>query len=188
MKTEKMKTVKGIYAGILHPESGKLLLTRRTGSTSIVPGVSFRGNWELIGGAIMASNEKSVPYNYYLDELYRIMEAKAGIVVHRQAKGLPAMHSVLFKGPAGGYDEASVIPMVYDAEPTIGEALWVTPIELQTLANEFEPADEETGKSGKGLVSGYGKRMYCMGLCALSHSPNHNHCISALIMLSEIFP
>jgi len=183
MSIEKMATVRSIYAGILHPKSGKLLLTRRTGSTSIIPNVSFRGNWELIGGAVMASDKKSVPYNYYLSELCRLMEAKAGIVM--VIRGLPVMHSVLFKGP-DGYDEASVIPVVQDTTSTIGETQWVSPRKLRALADEFEPADEGKGKSGKGLVSGYGKRMHCMGLCALSHSPNYDYRVEALRTLQKI--
>ncbi|MDP3991010.1 MAG: hypothetical protein Q8P63_01820 [Candidatus Nealsonbacteria bacterium] len=185
MAKEKMVTTRGIYVGILHPKSGKLLLVRRTGSTSIIPDVSFCGNWEIIGGAVMASDNKAVPYNYYLGELSRLMEAKAGIVM--VILGLPAMHSVLFKGP-NGYDEASVIPIVHDAKPTIGEMLWVSPHELQILTDEFEPVDEKTGKSGKGLLSGYGKRMHCMALAALSHSPNYDFSIEAMRMLREIIP
>ena len=57
---------------------------------------------------------------------------------------------------------------------------------LRTLAEEFEPADERTGKSGKGLLSGYGKRMHCMALAALSHSPNHDFIRQATGMLQEI--
>jgi hypothetical protein len=183
MKKGKMTTVRSIYAGILHPKSGKIVLTRRTKPTSIIPGVSFRGNWELIGGAVMATNKKSVPYNYYLSELRRLIEEKTGIVMVVQ--GLPMMYSVLFKGVAG-YDEASVVPIVRDIEPTIGEIYWVSPQELRVLADEFEPADEDKGKSGKGLLSGYGKRMHCMALAALSHSPNYNFKIEAMRILQEI--
>lgn len=183
METEKMMTARGIYAGIMHPDTGKLLLTRRTKPNSIIPDVSFRGNWEVIGGAVMASDEKSVPYNYYLGELCRIVETKTGIVM--AIRGLPAMHSVLFKGPAG-YDEASVIPIVSDVQPTIGDTLYVSPYELRSLAEEFEPANEKTGKSGKGLLSGYGKRMHCMALAALSHSSNQNFIREAVRILDEI--
>jgi hypothetical protein len=183
MEKEKMATAWGIYAGFLHPESGKLALTRRNTPDSIIPGKSFRGNWELIGGAVMVSDEESIPYNYYSRELTRLIEKKIGIVL--EIPGLPMMYSTLFKGPAG-YDEASVVPMVRDIEPTIGEIYWVSPQELQVLAEEFEPADESKGKSGKGLLSGYGKRMHCMALIALSHSPNHNFQTEALRMLREI--
>jgi len=134
MGTEKLVAARGIYAGISHLENGKLLLIRRTNPTSIIPGVSFKGNWELPGGAVMASEAKSVPYNYYLDELCRHLKEKTGIVM--PMGGLPAMHSVFFKGPAG-YDEASVIPMICDVKPTIGETLWVSPCELRVLADEL---------------------------------------------------
>ncbi len=184
MGTEKMMTVRGIYAGIMHPDTGKLFLTRRTKPDSIIPGVSFEGNWELIGGAVMASDEKSVPYNYYFSELCRIAESKTGLVII--GRGIPTMYSVLFKGKDGGYDEASVIPMVSDAQPTFGETIYVSPSELRTLAEEFEPADEKTGKSGKGLLSGYGKRMHCMALAALSRSPNQDFVREAIKTLDEI--
>ncbi len=178
-----MMTVRGIYAGIMHPNTGKLLLMRRVKPTSIIPNVSFRGNWELIGGAVMTSDEKSVPYNYCLGELCRIVEIKTGLVII--GRGMPAMYSVLLKGP-NGYDEASVIPIVSDAQPTFGDTTYVSPSELQTLVEEFEPADEKTGKSGKGLLSGYGKRMHCMALTALSHGPNQDFVREAVRMLDEI--
>lgn len=186
MGTEKVMPARSFYEGILHPESGKLLVYRRTSITSIIPNVSFRGNWELIGGAVMTSDAESVSYHYYLGELCRHLEEKTGIVM--AIRGLPVMHTLLFKGKDGKYDESSVIPMVQDVTPTKGETLWVSPYELRTLADEFEPADEKTGKSGKGLVSGYGKRMHCMGLCALTHSPNYDFSVEAIRMLQEILP
>jgi len=183
MGTEKVMVTRGVYAGVFDPDTGKLLLMRRTKTDSIIPGVSFQGNWELPGGAVMASDEKSVPYNYYLWDLMRLLKEKTGIVI--VVRGLPAMYSVLFKGPAG-YDEASVIPLISSGKPTVGDTIYVSPYELRTLAEEFEPADEKTGKSGKGLLSGYGKRMHCMALAALSHSPNHDFIRQATGMLQEI--
>jgi len=184
MGLEKMMTVRGIYAGIMDPGTGKLLLTRRTKTDSIIPGVSFRGNWELPGGAVMASEEKSVPYNYYLTELIRLVREKTGILI--VVRGLPTMYSVLFKGKDGGYDEASVIPFISFAKSTIGDTIYVSPYELRTFAEEFEPAEEKTGKSGKGLLSGTGKRMHCMALAALTHSPNQDFIRQAAGMLQMI--
>lgn len=184
MATEKVMTTRGIYAGVINPKTGKLLLTRRTKTDSIIPGVSFHGNWELPGGAVMASDQESVPYNYYLWDLIRLLREKAGI--HIVIRGLPAMYSVLFKGKDGKYDEASVIALVSPVEPTIGDGIFVSPYDLQALAEEFEPADEKTGKSGKGLLSGMGKRMHCMALVALSHSPNQMFIQEATRMLYEI--
>lgn len=183
MEKEKIAVVRSIYAGFLHPKSGKVSVARRKKPESIIPGVSFRGNWELIGGAIMATDKEKISYNYYLDELCRLIKVKAGIVITLQ--GLPMMYSVLRKGP-DGYDEASVIPIVQDVKPTIGETQWVSPQELLDLAKEFEPADESIGKPGKGLLSGYGKRMHCMALTTLSHSPNYKYKVEALAMLREI--
>ncbi|MDO8559369.1 MAG: hypothetical protein Q7R84_03485 [bacterium] len=183
MGTEKVTVTRGIYAGVLDSDTGKLLLMRRTKTDSIIPGVSFKGNRELPGGAIMASNDNIVPYNYYLQDLVRLLKEKTGIVI--VVRGLPVMYSVFLKGPAG-YDEASVIPLVSYDKPTIGDTIYVSPYELRTLTEEFEPADEKTGKSGKGLLSGYGKRMHCMALLALSHSPNRDFVRQAMGMLDNI--
>lgn len=183
MGTEKVMPTRGIYAGVMDPDTGKLLLMRRTKTTSIIPGVSFRGNWELPGGAVMASDEKSVPYDYHLKELTRLLQEKTGIL--SVVRGLPFMYSVFFKGPAG-YDEASVIPLTLSEKPTIGDTIYVSPYELRALAEDFEPADEKTGKSGKGILSGKGKRMHCMALAALSHSPNQDFVRQAMSMLQMI--
>lgn len=162
---EKVKTTVGVYAGILRLSDGKLLLRRRTEIPSIIPGKSFKGNWELPGGGVMETEK--VPYCHLTNELKREVEEETGISI--EVNPMPPMYSVLFKGPEG-YDLALVTPIKTSLEPTKGETIWVSTEELNKLAREFEPADKKTGKDGKGIVSGFGKRMHCMALKALSTS------------------
>lgn len=178
---EKVSTNLGIYLGILHPHTGKLLLIRRTGSKSIIPNVSFKGNWELPGGAVMVTDASAIPYNYYFKELSRLLREKTGMEI--ELLGLRRMYSVMFKGSAG-YDHASVVPLITEAPVTVGEWKWVSPKELAVLAEEFKPADEKIGRSGEGLVSGTGKRMHCMALAALGESPSGDYAEEAARMLN----
>jgi len=181
---EKVSTNLGIYLGILHPRTGKLLLIRRKGSKSIIPNVSFRGNWELPGGAVMATDVPSIiPYNYYFKELSRLLKEKTGMEI--KLSGLQPMYSVMFKGP-NGYDYASVVRLITEETVTIGEGKWVSPKELAVLAEEFKAADESTGKSGEGLLGGSDKRMHCMALVTLSGSPNGTYAEEARQMLYAI--
>ena len=99
--------------------------------------------------------------------------------------GLKPTYSVMFKGP-NGYDYASVVRLITEEIVTIGEGKWVSPKELAVLAEEFKAADESTGKSGEGLVSGTGKRMHCMALAALNGSPNEAYAEEARHMLYTI--
>ena len=174
----------GIYAGILNPEKeGKLLLRRRVEKHSIIPGKSFKGCWELPGGAVTATTESAIPYNYYLDDLIKNVKDRTGISLSSPA--LPLMYLVLFKGSAG-YDLAGVVIAIMAQEPTVEETIYVSPKELAQLAKEFVPADEKTGKDGVGLLSGEGKRMHCMALAALCHSPNLDYAQEAPEMLYQI--
>jgi 8-oxo-dGTP pyrophosphatase MutT (NUDIX family) len=171
---ERIKTTVGVYAGILRWSDGKLLLRKRTEIPSDIPGKSFRGNWELPGGGV--EEAETVPYHHLAVELLREIEEEVGIPIQlgiphaSSISPMPPMHAVLFKGP-GGYDLAMVTPIVTSLEPTKGETVWVSIMELEQLAKEFEPADKKTGKDGKGLLGGYGKRMHCMALKALCSSP-----------------
>lgn len=182
---EKMKTAVGVFAGLLKQESGKnagkLLLRRRTEIPSIIPGKSFKGNWELPGGGVMEAEK--VPYCHLVNELKREVEEETGIPI--AIDPMPPMYPVLFKGPEG-YDLALVTPIETSLESTKGETIWVNVEELNKLAREFEPADKKTGKDGKGLLGGYGKRMHCMALRALYFSPNPTYSEDAGVMLIEI--
>jgi len=178
---EKISTTVGVFAGILDQTSGKLLLRRRVEEDSIIPGKSFRGNWELPGGGVM--DMEKIPYNHLLNELVREVDEEVGVPI--SVDPMAPLYAVFFKGPAG-YDLAVVTPVVTSSSPTKGETIWVSPDELEKLAKDFAPADKKKGIDGKGIVSGYGKRMHFMALKALSVSPNVTYAEKARAMLAEI--
>ncbi len=190
---EKLKVVRGIYIGLMDRETGKLVLIRRTRDDSALPGVSFRGNWELPGGAVLEPEKLPIPYNYYLKELAARVKAKSGIdPASLHLSSMPALRSVVTK-LGDTFDEASVTPLtishVVATHPTFISScdyLWVSPSELKTEAERFKPADESKNQSGEGLVSGYGKRMHCMCLAALECSPNDEFSIEASEELYQI--
>lgn len=171
----KLVTTVGAYIGLLNPEhEGRLLLRRRVEEGSILPGQSFKGNWELPGGGVRETEKPG--YDYLLQEAVREFEEEVGIALALTLaidEAFP-MYPALFKGPQG-YDLAGVIPVVAQLEPTIGETLWVSPEELSELARIFVSATEAKKQGlaeAQGIVSGWGKRMHWMALCALTHSPN----------------
>lgn len=181
---EKAKMVMGVYAGIMNPEEdGKLLLRRRVEEHSIIPGKSFKGNWELPGGAVLESPDDSIFYNHYLADLLKNVKERTGISLNPTV--LPPMHLVMLKG-AAGYDLAAVAISFSIEEPSVKDTIYVSPEELAQLANEFVAADPKTGKDGVGLLSGYGKRMHCMALTALCQGPNREYVKEAVEMLGEI--
>ena len=172
----------GVYAGILNPKKeGKLLLRRRVEEDSIIPGKSFRGNWELPGGGVMETEKPG--YDWLVRELKREVEEEVGISIPVDL--MPPMYSLFFRGPLGD-DLAQVTPIIAEVEPAKGETRWVSPTELESLAEEFVPANKKAGIEGKGIVSGYGKRMHCMALASLCHSPNPKYAKQATEMLREI--
>ena len=181
---EKIKTTVGVFAGILNT-GGELLLVRRTVHPNILDEkgekISFKGNWELPGGGVM--DAEKVSYCHLVNELKREVQEEVGVVVSPDL--MPAMYPVLFKGSLG-YDLALVTPIETSVTPTKEKTILVSPEELERLAKEYEPADKKTGKDGKGIVSGYGKRMHCMALKALCFSPNPEYAKQAWEMLTEI--
>ncbi|PIP24409.1 MAG: hypothetical protein COS25_00930 [Candidatus Nealsonbacteria bacterium CG02_land_8_20_14_3_00_37_10] len=189
---EKAKIAVGVYAGILNSE-GKLLLRRRTETGSIIPGRSFKGNWELPGGGIMETDEESIPYSYAVKELKREVREEVGIRL--TISKMPPLFTVMFKGPAG-YDLAMVTPVQSEQisnlsvgqgiEGMKGDFIFVSTEELNELAREFVSADKKKGIDGKGLLSGYGKRMHCMALMALFKSRNTDYSRQAATTLTQI--
>ena len=172
-----------IYVGFIN-EVGKLLLVKRTSDESVVPGVSFRGNWELPGGSV--EDADSLSYDYHIRTGIAKAEEKVGI--HLDFTQAPRMYTFLFKG-AAGCDLCAVIPVVSHKLPNKGETLYVSPLELKGLAVQFVSATdaEKQGLSeGQGLISGWGKRMCCMSLNVLTHSPDTLFASEAHQLLSEI--
>ena len=160
-----------MYIGFINSTHGKLLLVRRVQEDSIIPGVSFKGNWELPGGAMEEMDNPG--YGYAILTAFRKAAEKTGIVTRFTPQMAPC-HMTFFKGPRG-YDLAGVIPHRIDTEPTKGETMWVSFHELENLAGEFISETKAKAKNlpeAKGLVSGWGKRMHCMALAAMTHSPN----------------
>ncbi len=182
MGEEKVTPTIGVFAGIL-TVNGKLLLRRRVESDSIVPGKSFKGNWELPGGGVMkeetfeATNETVIP-----KALAREVKEKAGLEI--EMTSMLAMYPAIL---AKEYTKKEVVDFAFVViiQPDQwrgqlkGETMWVSPGELYKLARKFEPADRKTGKDGKGIVSGYGKRMHRMALMSFSHSPNEGYSFEA---------
>lgn len=159
---KKVKATIGVFAGIINP-SGKILLRRRLEESSIT-GESFKGCWELPGGGVLLQD--GMPYDHLVRELEREVKEEVGIQIELQF--MSPMYPVFF-GEA--QDLALVAPFVTDQKPTTkGETRWVSLEQLNDLAKAYTPPDKETGKEGRGIVSGYGKRMHCMALKALSVS------------------
>jgi len=180
---EKIRCTIGIYIAILNPDRhGRLLIWRRTEEGSIIPGVSFYGNWEMPGGGVYVPSTQ-VGYDYPLKEGVRQLEEEVGIKGLRLL-GMRPTSILLFQT-----DLALVVPWIVSAEPTKGETRWVSTAEYNQLAKEFigpKEAKEQGLPEARGLVSGWGKRMHCLGLWALTHSPNEDFTGEALSTLDSI--
>ena len=181
---EKLLSTTGILMAILNPErEGRLLLRQREEQSSLIPGKSFLGNWELPGGGARVPVGQ-VPYDYLLQEGLRELEEEVGI--HLEVRGMPAMYSTLY---APARDHALVVPQVAIASPTKGKTRWASVEEMNQLARDYVPADiaKAQGLSeARGLVSGWGGRMHCACLAAMRHSPNQEFVLEARRTLDEI--
>jgi len=167
---ERIKATIGVFAGIIFEratgsnEQGKLLLRRRVEENSTIPGKSFKGCWELAGGGVLKT--VNMPYSHLVSQLKKEVNEEVGIPI--TVDPMPPMYPVFFGKTK---DLAMVTPVETSVKPTKGETIWVSLDELNQLAREFEQPDKRTGKDGRGIVSGYGKRMHCMALKALCFSP-----------------
>jgi len=163
---EKIEATIGIFAGIIN-EEGKLLLRRRVEENSIIPGKSFKGCWELPGGGVLKTTA-DMPYSHLVNQLKKEVNEEIGIPI--TVDPMPPMYPVFF----GKKEDLAMVTFVETSpsflKPIKGETMWVSLDELNQLAWEFEQPDKKTGKDGKGIVSGYGKRMHCMALKALCFS------------------
>lgn len=169
-----------VYAAMFFPDStkfkkdsGKLVLHRRPA------GVSFAGDWELLGGGINgAANSQSSNERIIGQELNRIISEKISFSFEIEIEHMPPMHAAVLKG---GSDWAFVVPVITDS---LGIAIFgmtnfmlVSPGELLTLAN---------GPEGNRLLSGYGKRMHRLALAAFIYSSNEDYIKEAREMRKEI--
>jgi len=182
----KLLTNVGMFVGFLNPKyDGKLLLVRRTSTDSIIPAISFKGNWELPGGA--EEEADTVGYNYSVNVAFAKAKDKVGIDVPVDDQPfLGPVYGTSFKGPQG-YDLGQVVPFVTKLEPTVGETMWVSPAELDALAAKFV-SESDAKKQGlpeaDGLLSGKCKRMYLMAMsCLAYHSPNPFYRMDACLLL-----
>lgn len=179
---DKAKFTVGVFAGIMRPD-GLLLLQRRVEEDSIIPGQSFVGNWELPGGGVM-EQESSISYALLSRELMREVIEETGLTI--TVDPMPTFYPTPFKGP-NGYDLSLVTPVEIDYDlPTKGDHIWVSPENLNQLAREFIAPKKNPRVEAKGLLSGYGKRMHCMALAALTRSPNPIYSNDARQTLEEI--
>ena len=181
-KEQKVTPTIGVFAGIL-TVNGELLLRRRVETDSIVPGKSFKGNWELPGGGVM-KGETFEATNETVIQKALAREVKEEVGLEIEMTSMPAMYPAIL---ARKYTEKEIVDFAFvviiQPDQWKGrlkeETMWVSPEKLYKLAMEFEPADRKTGKDGKGIVSGYGKRMHRMALMSLSHSPNKRYSFEA---------
>lgn len=168
----------GAYVGFMNPgfgNYGRILLVRRTRTDSIISGQSFRGNWELPGGAVEDVEDPSaIDYNYVVQTAFAKAKEKVGIVISPLPQCGP-FYSTFFK-KENMNDLAVAIPCLTAEEPTVGETIWVSPAELDVLAGMFI-SETDAQKKGlaeaEGLLGGKGKRMWRMAMSILAHhSPN----------------
>ena len=163
----------GAYVGCINAKTGKLLLVRRTERGSLT-GESFLGNWELPGGGV--EEAESVPYDHLLYEALRELREETGIDEVPDLDLSYPFYPVLFRSRDGEYDLAGVFPLLTGEEPTKGVTRWVSTEELNQLAREFlSPKDAKAQglAEARGLLSGWGKRMHVMTLCALVKSVDY---------------
>ncbi|MSU54765.1 MAG: hypothetical protein EXS48_02975 [Candidatus Staskawiczbacteria bacterium] len=171
----KLVTNVGAFVGFLNPKhDGRLLLVRRTSPDSIIPGVSFKGNWELPGGAM--EEVDTMVYNQGVVVAFQKAKEKTGMdILISDQPFLGPWYGTSFKGPQG-YDLGQIVPCVTEQEPTVGETIWVSSGELDALAQKFiseTDAKKQNLPEADGLLSGKGKRMYLMAMSILAHhSPN----------------
>lgn len=146
----------GVFGGIFNVE-GKILVKRRG------PDESLPGDWDLPGGAVeIDAMEAALDERVIGEELLREIEEETGMILS-SVQPMPAMYPAVSKG---GKDMAlAIILGVTNQVPTKGEWRFVSPSELERLAN---------GQVGNRLVSGHSKRMHrlCLRMLASRDSPN----------------
>jgi 8-oxo-dGTP pyrophosphatase MutT (NUDIX family) len=184
----------GVFAGIFN-SNGEILLRRRTEEGSIIPGKSFKRCYELPGGAVMETDEESIPYDYILRELEREVKEETGLLI--SIDRMSFFFPVAFKLEKPARYDLAMVTVVYqeqvlnlvDGNIVTGpqkDCIFVSTERLNELARRFVAPKKEEGIEGEGLLSGYGKRMHCMALAALHKSPNIDCFREAVRTLTKI--
>ncbi|PIP24939.1 MAG: hypothetical protein COX34_01500 [Candidatus Nealsonbacteria bacterium CG23_combo_of_CG06-09_8_20_14_all_36_12] len=183
-KVPAKKVTIGAFLGLITKE-GKLRLQQRTEKGSpIIPGVSYRGDYELTGGGVKEKDLKKV---LTLEELFKEAKREAkeelGVVVF-MPKQLSLYRAVFVNQEKGTEDWALTIPIPPECwnETTKMKRITidVNPDELRELANR---------PKGEQLLSGWGKRMCRMSLGTIfTSSTDPKYVNEAKIMLTEIKP
>ncbi|MBM3257727.1 MAG: hypothetical protein FJZ05_00720 [Candidatus Nealsonbacteria bacterium] len=173
----------GVFFGLI-TKKGKVRLQKRIekGST-VIPGMSYKGDFELTGGGIKEKDLKRVltPQGLF-SEAAREAREELGLEVSTPAKF--SIYRAVFVNNEKNTDWAFMIPIppkYWDEKAkTKRETIDVSPDELQELANR---------PKGEQLLSGWGKRMCRMSLGAIfAASTNPKYVNDARIMLTDIKP
>lgn len=164
-----------VYPGIFE-EEGKLLLVRRSLDIKSSP-----GEWEPPGGGISAQIASGLPdERLILQELQRMVRERTGIDLSSFLVPMigQELYPAILKG-GGDWALATVIGIVKE-KPTLGETMYVSPLEFRQLAE---------GPEKNRLVSGWGNRMcrICLRLFIGFNGPNKNYPAEAWSMLGEIW-
>ncbi len=160
----------GLFAGIFNTE-GKLLIKRRP------KGISLAGEWDLPGGAVEEkNNQNALDERIVGQELAREVKEEVGLAIP-EFLPMPAMYPTVLRG--GGDWAFAILVGVVEESPSKGETRYISPQELQELAE---------GPEGNRLVSGWGKRMcrLCLRLFASRDAPNQDYAKQAGEMLAKI--
>lgn len=184
----KLKATIGVTVGIFDGE-GRLLLRRRKEHDSITD-KDYYGCWELPVVAVQETDANIIPYDDLSRELVRGVKVETGFTI--SVNPMPPFYPVMFKNDKGEYDVAMVTPMCVqlEKESTENEIIFVCPFDLYKLATEYVPVKKDKDgrvlQEGRGLVSGLGKRMYCMALKAFeTGSSSRAYAKEARLMLIE---
>ena len=183
-ETRREKITVGVFFGLITKE-GKLRLQKRTekGST-VTPGVSYKGDFELTGGGAKEKDFKKLLTSQGLfDEGQRETKEELGLAVSMPSK-FQLYRAKFFNEKTGVEDWAITIPLppeCWDEQAEIKrQTIDINPEELFSLA--MQPKGEQ-------LLSGWGKRMCRMSLGAIfAASTNPKYVNEARIMLTEVKP
>lgn len=185
MRVDEPKTI-GVFAGLLD-RNGKLLLQRRLEKSSLLPGKTFKGDWELPGGKIREKDIlKALTMEVFWREMLREAKEELGVEIKTRYLRWPPLYLAVYTDEEKGINDwAFMIPIIssgdwdgwYAPEGLKREVMYVEPQTLKEVANR---------PKGDQLVSGWGKRMCRMALGALLHSSNRSYSREAEEMLDEI--